>query len=115
MAQEDEMSLPYLVFRTWRNYYDELLKADISIKNEEYESGRTQLHHAGESLLESKERLLSRGLTPDDDRISDVSAILLKADHRRRAAHPPAGGRIGVQGGPFHRRAAAGGRTEAYL
>ena len=27
MGMSDEMSLPYLIFRTWRRYYDELDRA----------------------------------------------------------------------------------------
>lgn len=77
MAQEDEMTLPYLVFRTWRNYYDKLLEAYNSIKDGDYELGRTQILHAREDLLKSKERLRQRGMAQDDQWMSSVSIMLL--------------------------------------
>jgi hypothetical protein len=76
MALEDEMTLPYLVYRTWREYYDTLYQAKIFLSENKSEHAQTQLKQAEAILVKSKERLLQRGISPDDDYISDITAAL---------------------------------------
>jgi hypothetical protein len=78
MAQEDEMSLPYLVFRTWREYYDSLCLVEQFLTNKEYDQARAQMERAEALLGKSKERLLQRGMSPDNACMRDITAVYLE-------------------------------------
>ena len=77
MAQEDELGLPYLVFRTWRDYSDELWKVNRLLVGRPPRQGQKQLHQARKRLLEAKWLLLRRGMAVDDDWMCEVNAALL--------------------------------------
>jgi phage/plasmid-associated DNA primase len=78
MAQEDEMSLPYLVFRTWREYYDSLCLAEQFLTIKEYDQAQEQMEQAEAFLRKAKEHLLQRGMSPDDACIRDIAAACLE-------------------------------------
>jgi hypothetical protein len=80
MAQEDEMSLPYLVFRTWREYYDSLCLAEQFLTIKEYDQAQEQMKRAEAFLEKAKVQLLQRGISPDDTCIQDIAAACL--EHR---------------------------------
>jgi hypothetical protein len=78
MAQEDEMSLPYLVFRAWREYYDSLCLVEKLLTNKEYNQAREQMEQAEAFLGKAKAHLLQRGMSPDDACIRDIAAACLE-------------------------------------
>jgi hypothetical protein len=80
MAQEDEMSLPYLVFRIWRDYYDSLRLVEKFLSDGEYDRAQAQMEQAKTFLGKSKEHLLQRGMPPDDTCIQDIATACL--EHR---------------------------------
>ena len=74
MGMSDEMSLPYLIFRTWRRYYDELDRAYGSALRGDFPLALAQFRQAVGHLLRSRALLLRRGLSPDDHRLSALDA-----------------------------------------
>lgn len=75
--EEDEMTLPYLVFRTWRDYYVKLLDAYKSFQVEDFPLAQRQMHKARKYLIESKKILLQRGMSVDDGWIAELDAMII--------------------------------------
>jgi hypothetical protein len=84
MVPEDEMSLPYLVFRIWRDYYDSLCLVEKFLSDEEYDRAQAQMEQAEAFLGKAKTHLLQRGMSPNDTCIQDITAACL--EHRAQVS-----------------------------